>query len=529
MGSLRRSPRSCAASTLTVVSAALLHNAHGTDLTVVAPAVTAFVVANSGCVFSTPSGTFDLSLLGTIRSLSPSNENTLGWLFVFNVCEDITPARFSSSCTNIPPAPAFGISSIWCRTLGRMDSRSITKHAGGSLGLSITFHGGDMAIDAGPDACGNLPRTLSIDLVCADFERPIVHFAENSSRPCGYLSTIESRTGCPLQCARDPLTGRVCGGATHGDCKTVYGTTACVCQDRYAGPYCGDNTNQFLTQTRNETFLPLLAPWVMASLAVIGGASITVFVGFAYLPKTQILRMLSICFALVPLFLPDRFVARGFRGIQAVRPHDSSSQIPARCAFASVGGTFRFGGNGIRVEGAIESYDDQIAATRSHVALLQTMWVDHGLVCDIFFITYNHSFVRDLKAVLSDAWPHRLALFRVLDKPLGWPALYAQVLEAALPIATLNATPYDVLHYIRADMWLKPYFTRAFDPLDSDRILFASLMDNVHATDPRGYAKGRPWVNELALSVPRKYFSALRPGDAVLRGQALHGHGMFLQ
>jgi hypothetical protein len=156
------------------------------------------------------------------------------------------------------------------------------------------------------------------------------------------------------------------------------------------------------------------------------------------------------------------------------------------------------------------------------------MWEEHQLVCDIFFITYNTSFARDLEAILQDAWPHRLALFRVLETRNGFDPLVAQVIEAALPEATLNSTPYDVLHFIRADLRLKPYFSRMFDPLDADRILFASLINTQQDStkDRRGYGKGRPWINEMAMSVPRKFFSVLRPGDAVLRGQSLLDHGL---
>ena len=212
------------------------------------------------------------------------------------------------------------------------------------------------------------------------------------------------------------------------------------------------------------------------------------------------------------------------------RGYSHRGRPKATCAFASVGGTFRFGGQTTLYEGAIESYDDQISATRSHVALLQALWKEHQLVCDIFFISYNSSFAQDLKAIFQDAWPHRLALFRVLKKTsqYGFDELISQVLEAALPEAALNSTPFDVLHYIRADMRLKPYFARMFDPLDADRILFASLINaqGDSTKDRRGYGKGRPWINEMAMSVPRKFFHVLRPGDAVLRGQSVLDHGL---
>ena len=488
----------------------------------------------AGCMFSTPAGTFDLAPLGTIRALSPTNEKTLGWLFLFNICEKIDPEPFAPHCAGVPPAPALGISiHSWCRTIGRMDHRIIKELSGpGTTGIAISYQGGDAVSDDGADACGSLFRSISIDVVCADVGHPpSVQFRENLTRPCGYLSTVRSRTGCPLECARDPLTGSVCGGNDHGECKSVGGATAsCVCRNGYSGPHCGANIKANINSAAEGFTLHLIDPplALLALLAIIGGVTIAFLFHSGYLQisaQSQGRRMLLACLALALLFESSQVLEqRGFpRDRQPSGPH--GSRPPAQCAFASVGGTFRLGGQNIRVQGAIESYDDQIAATRSHMALLQTMWREHGLVCDIFFITYNHSFVRDLEAVLSDAWPHRLALFRVLPHPVGWINLYEQVLEAALPIATLNATPYDVLHYIRADMRLKPYFSRAFDPLDEDRILFASFTDNVQATDRRGHGKGRPWVNELALSVPRKYFSALRPGNAVLQGQHLHGHG----
>ena len=514
--------------------------------------------ADSTCTALTPAGTFDLAPLGTLHALSPSNERTLGWLFAFNVCENVDTSKIAQHCAKKAPAPAVvaGVNPH-CRVLGQLSQRSVQPLEDKRAGVRVTFGDGEVTTpaDGEEDACGEHPRAISIDIVCADVARARVRLHENATRPCGYIALVESRVGCPLTCARDPASGAVCGGEGRGACRmeAAGAAAACVCASRHSGPACSSDSRVAAAATEF---------WATAAAPLIGVGTVCAFLclgiwlkhsGFSQMPASSdvsthdfgTLRVegvrlksgiwtlsLAVKAALVTcaLLSTQELAAPSLSITGLARGHSHRGRPKATCAFASVGGTFRFGGQTTLYEGAIESYDDQISATRSHVALLQAMWKEHQLVCDIFFISYNTSFAQDLQTIFQDAWPHRLALFRVVKKTsqYGFDELISQVLEAALPEAALNSTPFDILHYIRADMRLKPYFARMFDPLDADRILFASLINaqGDSTKDRRGYGKGRPWINEMAMSVPRKFFHVLRPGDAVLRGQSVLDHGL---
>ena len=514
---------------------------------------------DSTCIASTPAGTFDLAPLGTLHALSPSNERTLGWLFAFNVCKNVDTSKVAQHCAKKAPAPAVvaGVNPH-CRVLGQLSQRSFQPLEEKRVGVRVTFGDGEVTApaDGEDDACGVHPRAISIDIVCADVARARVRLHENATRPCGYLAHVESRAGCPLACARDPASGAVCGGEGRGVCsmEVAGAAAACVCASGHSGPACSLDSRVATAATK---FWATAAP-----VFGVGAACVCAFLlclgawlgraGFLKTPTSSDVSMhdfgtlrvegvrlksgirtlsLAVKAALVTcgaLLLTQELAVPSFSITGLARGYSRRGRPKATCAFASVGGTFKFGGQSTLYEGAIESYDGQISATQTHVALLQAMWEEHQLVCDIFFITYNNSFVHDLEAIFQGAWPHRLALFRVLDRSArNFNMLISHVLEAALPEATLNSTPYDVLHYIRADLRLKPYFARMFDPLDADRILFASLINaqGDSTKDRRGYGKGRPWINEMAMSVPRKFFHALRPGDAVLRGQGILDHG----
>lgn len=496
------------------------------------------------CSFSMPSGTFDLAPLGTVRALSKSNQHTLGWLFAFNVCENLKMSEIAGHCAGKAPAPAVAAGTRpWCRVLGRLDMRSIKHYVQHStaqgLGLIVSFEGGDEIIDAGDDSCGSFARKITITILCSDNNRSLVKLWEDSTRPCSYIVIIESRVGCPLACARDP-TGSVCGGADRGVCKTTIknDTASCVCLPRHSGTLCTPDADPNAAYGKLQ-FVDLLSKIFLAIAAAAAflffghsSWSIKILPSFCYASLAQppastvvyarglLALVCGVIFLIINLF--DWLPPLGFRTRNLTQKRPS-----ATCAFTSAGSTFRFGGSDTLVDGAFESYEDQLAATRSHAALLQSMWENHGLVCDIFFITYNNAYVSDLREIFENTWPHRLALFRILETKVGFLGLYDQVLEAALPIANLNSTRYEVLHFFRADLRLKPYFTRLFDPLDADRTLFASLINSQQSstTDRRGYGKGRPWINEMAMSMPRKHFPFARPGNAVLRGQELLGHG----
>ena len=100
-------------------------------------------------------------------------------------------------------------------------------------GLAVSYTGGD---SCGPTLVG---RSVSLDFVCDSSAVEIPFFAAVTNKDdCSPHLTIPSVHGCPLECARSS-SGLVCGGATHGSCKSVGRHTArCFCENGFIGDAC---------------------------------------------------------------------------------------------------------------------------------------------------------------------------------------------------------------------------------------------------------------------------------------------------
>ena len=56
---------------------------------------------------------------------------------------------------------------------------------------------------------------------------------------CHYRASVEAREGCPRECARDAVTGAVCGGEARGVCAVAAaGGPRCECAPPRSGPAC---------------------------------------------------------------------------------------------------------------------------------------------------------------------------------------------------------------------------------------------------------------------------------------------------
>ena len=198
------------------------------------------------CVFSTPAGTFDLAPLGAVHADSPQDGGAT-WSALFGACADLDASAASGLCGSAAPAPAPAPALLMeggaCHALGRRAQRSVAPLAANSsgsrrVGVTVAFGGGD--------ACGNgtLARSASIDVVCTDVAHAsAVRVAEGGTgRACAVAASVESRAGCPLECARDAATGAVCGGEDRGSCVAGVsvdgGLARCVCAKGFAGAAC---------------------------------------------------------------------------------------------------------------------------------------------------------------------------------------------------------------------------------------------------------------------------------------------------
>jgi hypothetical protein len=191
------------------------------------------------CSFPTKLGTFDLSSLSTVRLIS-REDSSRGWLYLFNTCENVNS---QGPCGDSSFSPAVQVTSGGCHSLGRLDQRAISPftsessgHNTEQIGVTVSFQGGS--------SCGNVARNISITVLCADVERATsAKVLESKTIGCSYIASVESRAGCPIECARDPKTGAVCGGRERGTCNSTTEGVSCVCAPGKSGKSCSDEND----------------------------------------------------------------------------------------------------------------------------------------------------------------------------------------------------------------------------------------------------------------------------------------------
>ena len=215
-----------------------------------APASAPASATPAACVFSTPAGTFDLAPLGAVRVDSPQVGGAT-WSALVGACADLDASAAEGLCGGAAPAfapsPALLAEGGACHALGRLAQRSVAPLVANSsgrrrVGVTVAFSGGD----ACGDACGDgaLARSASIDVVCADVARArAVRVAKGGAGLAfAVAASVESRAGCPLECARDAATGAVCGGEGRGSCVAEVsvggGVARCVCAKGFVGAAC---------------------------------------------------------------------------------------------------------------------------------------------------------------------------------------------------------------------------------------------------------------------------------------------------
>lgn len=276
------------------------------------------------CFFTTPGGTFDLASLGTVFA-SSSRENP-EFSYAFNACANILPGRASAACSGSAPAPALQATPGACHALGRLEERSIAPLKDGLVGMVVAFAGGD--------SCGaSISRSLTVEVVCADAIVPLnAAVVENTTRSCTYHGRVEARSGCPLECARDPVARSVCGGMGRGVCTAARsgGPATCVCKEGYVLPHCapvrsdaqlnaatarkaadvGTKPRQFGTLTsaaRVERAISVStaekATATPFSAAIVGAGALAVLFWVILRPRTRRVMWLT-AFTFVAIFLP---------------------------------------------------------------------------------------------------------------------------------------------------------------------------------------------------------------------------------
>jgi hypothetical protein len=95
------------------------------------------------------------------------------------------------------------------------------------VGVEVALRGGD--------ACGAVPRSIKLLVVCGEPQPAEARIAGD----CAYVMLLRGPAGCPLECSRD-AGGAVCGGSARGVCKRreAVGVARCDCAAGFSGPAC---------------------------------------------------------------------------------------------------------------------------------------------------------------------------------------------------------------------------------------------------------------------------------------------------
>lgn len=181
---------------------------------------------------------------------------------------------------------------------------------------------------------------------------------------------------------------------------------------------------------------------------------------------------------------------------------EQQQEAKEQALFVFLGETFRGpGGQGCRMRGSNESFQDQHIACETHVKFMQHVAATSNVHPHPLVITYDTQFDDYIRS-----WYGPGADIHIIPGPsLGMAALYDMVgnMMEDLP-------EYKYVMFIRADLALKPYMWEVFRPQQWDRVMFSFLTWIVwcmYGDCPR--------VADMLMFVPAKYIGAvIKNGNA---------------
>lgn len=170
------------------------------------------------------------------------------------------------------------------------------------------------------------------------------------------------------------------------------------------------------------------------------------------------------------------------------------------------GESFRLGKQFTRDIGSDSSYHDQILASKSHLKFIQ----DINFPIDVYLTSYTTKYSQEL----IQLYEGYLIRHKFHDSLVGQVELIRQMLS------TIDLSRYNFILILRIDLFLKPHFTKIFQP-SWNTIMWPSICFKPYHTTARGY----PRVNDTMLFVPQKYFSYL---PTIYASQDTHAQWEYL-
>ena len=155
-----------------------------------------------------------------------------------------------------------------------------------------------------------------------------------------------------------------------------------------------------------------------------------------------------------------------------------------------LGESFRMGGQGSRIRGSHESYDEQLKACGTHISFIESIGLTH-----VYLASYNTQF----NDQLLDVYSRYLVGHMFYDDVIGIDNLFQRSIQQIQDIET-----YDFILYLRVDLYLKPLFTQVFTP-SSKTITFPTV-----CMIPYHRVESHPRVSDTILFIPNKYYKYMR-------------------
>ena len=173
--------------------------------------------------------------------------------------------------------------------------------------------------------------------------------------------------------------------------------------------------------------------------------------------------------------------------------------------FIIAGGSFRKGSRGNKNFGSENSYDEQIKASKSHIAFLEHIKKKYNLSINIIISTYSTKYDNDLMNIYGD-YVIDTNIFKYTNEKdlIGIHRMVHRSYKDHLK-------NYDAMFFFRIDIILKQKLFDIFDP-NSQKILFPFICSKINITngniDDR-YPSGHPKHSDMLLFVPKKYFDII--------------------
>ena len=166
-----------------------------------------------------------------------------------------------------------------------------------------------------------------------------------------------------------------------------------------------------------------------------------------------------------------------------------------KALFIIIGESFRTGGWLSRERGDIHTYEDQKLACQSHMKFINFINLKFKITSDLIVDTYHTQYADEM---LEWYRPNLVNSYIHHGPAIGYENMYKHSLDL---VDDLDY--YDFVHFIRIDIFLKPFFSKVFR-------LSESNLQYAFRTNPVPLIENIPRLNDMMLYVPKMHFHLLK-------------------